>query len=127
MREFNNTNDPFIIDNDPAETARLAAAVAAATAEPETVVVTRHAALVAYLTEQGIIPAGANVLPRATPDDVKGRHVVGVLPLHLAALAVRVTVVPLNVPDELRGVELSLEQVRRYAGPASTYAVHQMK
>ncbi|CAM3513804.1 hypothetical protein DESA109040_14995 [Deinococcus saxicola] len=47
----------------------------------------------------------------------------GVLPLHLAALASTVTEVPLNLLAELRGVELTLEQVRQFAGTEKMYRV----
>ena len=87
------------------------------------VVVTRHAALVEYLTELGVVPAGTEVVTHATVEQVRGRHVFGVLPLHLAAEAASVTEVTLRVPAELRGVELTLEQVRQFAGPLTTYKV----
>lgn len=87
------------------------------------VVVTRHAALVEYLTELGVVPAGTEVVTHATVEQVRGRHVFGVLPLHLAAEAASVTEVTLHVPAELRGVELTLEQVRQFAGPLVEYKV----
>ena len=87
------------------------------------VVVTRHPALVEYLTELGVVPAGTEVVTHATAEQVRGRHVFGVLPLHLAAEAASVTEVTLHVPAELRGVELTLEQVRQFAGPLVEYKV----
>ena len=87
------------------------------------VVVTRHPALVEYLTELGVVPAGTEVVTHATAEQVRGRHVFGVLPLHLAAEAASVTEVTLHVPAELRGVELTLEQVRQFAGPLVKYKV----
>jgi len=86
-------------------------------------VVTRHQALVAYLKEVGLVDEGVVVLSHVTEDDVAGRHVVGVLPLRLAALAASVTEVSLNLPQELRGTELSIEQVRQYAGKPASYVV----
>lgn len=87
------------------------------------VVVTRHPALVEYLTELGVVPAGTEVVTHTTAEQVRGRHVFGVLPLHLAAEAASVTEVTLHVPAELRGVELTLEQVRQFAGPLVEYKV----
>ena len=89
----------------------------------EKVVVTRHRALVDYLIEEGIVSEDVPVLTHATMDDVRGKHVIGVLPLRLAAAAAVVTEVPLNLPPELRGKELTVEEVRRYAGPPVTYEV----
>lgn len=87
------------------------------------VVVTRHQGLVDYLRSEGLLPPGAEVVQHATPESIRGRHVIGVLPLTLAALAAKVTVVPLSIPRELRGVELSEDQVRALAGPPETYVV----
>jgi|LSQX01.3.fsa_nt_gb putative CRISPR-associated protein (TIGR02620 family) len=90
---------------------------------PEIVVVTRHAGLVSYLENEGFIPRFSRVMAHATPEDIRGRHVIGVLPLHLAAEAASVTEVPLSLPAELRGVELSEAQVRKFAGAPRTYRV----
>ena len=91
-----------------------------------TVVVTRHAALVDLLRERGIIGAGARVLEHATPEDVRERHVIGVLPLNLAALATSVTEIPLALAPELRGKELDLDTLRAIAGDAVTYEVRRV-
>lgn len=90
------------------------------------IVVTRHPALVALLIERGIIEEGAEVLSEVTPEQIRGRHVIGVLPLHLAVLCERVTVVPLDVPAALRGQELTLEQLRAMAGPARAFVVREV-
>ena len=66
------------------------------------------------------------VIESATPDDVRGRRVVGVLPLHLAVEAAEVVNVAINPPIELRGVELSLAQVRQYATPPAVYRVERI-
>jgi len=89
----------------------------------ETIVVTRHPALVAYLREEGIITDDAQIMEHVSEEEVRGWHVVGVLPLHLAAAARMVTVVPLDLPPEARGRELTVEEVRRYAGPPQTFVV----
>jgi putative CRISPR-associated protein (TIGR02620 family) len=86
-------------------------------------VVTRHKALVQYLIEEGMITAETPILSHVTSKDVEDKHVIGVLPLHLAALAATVTEVPLDIPAELRGQELDLEQVRAFAGDPVKYSV----
>lgn len=87
------------------------------------VVVTRHAGLVEYLEEAGIIPVGTPVIGQASIEDVKGKHVIGVLPNHLAVHAASITEIPLNIPAELRGKELTIEQVRQFAGEPATYVI----
>ena len=87
------------------------------------VVVTRHPTLVDYLRERGIISGECAVKAQVAPEDIAGRHVVGVLPLLLAALCAAVTVVDLEVPLALRGAELTLEQLREFARSVTTYHV----
>lgn len=89
----------------------------------ETVVVTRHPALITYLVEVGLVQEGVEVVSHADEDAVRGKHVIGVLPLRLAALAASLTEVPLILPPELRGVELTLDQIREHSGEATTYVV----
>jgi putative CRISPR-associated protein (TIGR02620 family) len=65
-------------------------------------IVTRHAALVEWLATQGFT---GEVKAQVTADDVRGRRVIGVLPLHLAAEAAEVVAV--DMPG------LTLEQRRQ--------------
>jgi hypothetical protein len=89
-----------------------------------TVIVTRHAALVEVLAEDyGYV---GPVLAHATAADVRGKRVVGVLPLHLAAVAESVTEVTLNLPPELRGKELSVDEVRQHLKGLTTYRVEEV-
>lgn len=86
-------------------------------------VVTRHPGLLEVLQERDIAPAGIKVLAHATADDVRGRHVAGVLPLALAAEAESVTEITLNLPVEARGRELNAAEVRQYMTGISRYVV----
>jgi len=43
--------------------------------------------------------------------------------MHLAALASSITEVPLKIPSDLRGKELTVKEVRKYAEPPVTYVV----
>jgi len=54
----------------------------------------------------------AEVVAHATPDNVRGKHVIGVLPLGLAALAESVTEAQLELAPEDRGRELNLDETR---------------
>lgn len=87
------------------------------------IIVTRHRGLVEYLKELGLANENSVVQSHATTDDVRDKHVCGVLPHSLSALTASFTEVPLTLPPDLRGVELSLEQVRQYAGTPETYIV----
>ena len=89
----------------------------------KTLIVTRHPALVEHLRDLGLVPDGTRIIEHATPEDVAGAHVIGVLPLRLASLAWLVTEVPLDIPAALRGRELTLEEVSKHAGPPVQYVV----
>lgn len=89
-------------------------------------VVTRHQGLVDYLIEEGICSPFVEVVPHADEDMVRDRHVCGVLPHSLSCLTASFTEIPLRLPAELRGQELTLEQVRQYAGEPVTYFVRKM-
>lgn len=91
--------------------------------EIEQVVITRHTALIDLLHERGITGADTPVISHATPDQVQGKHVIGVLPLSLAAQAAVVTEIPLRLTPDMRGRELDLSTLRVIAGAPVTYKV----
>ena len=86
-------------------------------------IVTRHNGLVEYLKEEGIVGDNVEVIAHASPEIVKDRHVIGVLPHSLSCLTASFTEVPLRLPAELRGKELTAGDVRKYAGKPVTYIV----
>lgn len=87
------------------------------------IIVTRHTALIEYLREIGLATAETPVLSHATWEQISGKDVLGVLPLNLAVHANSVTEVPMEIPAELRGKELDLDTMRKYAGVPRTYTV----
>ncbi len=86
-------------------------------------IVTRHPALKDYLIERGVATANTPVLPHASAEDVRGKAVAGILPMHLAALTASFTTVELALPLELRGKELSLDDMRKYCKGLRTFVV----
>ena len=86
-------------------------------------IVTRHPALKDYLIERGVADAATPVLPHAGIEDVQDKAVAGVLPLHLAAACASLTTVELALPLEMRGKELSIEDMRRYCKGLRTFVV----
>ena len=86
-------------------------------------IVTRHPGLAEYLKELGLISESCEVISHASPEAVTGRHVCGVLPHSLSCLCTSFTEVPLSLPPELRGTELTVDQVRQYASAPVTYRV----
>lgn len=89
-------------------------------------VVTRHKALLAYLLDKDIIKEGEyKWIEHATINDVEGRDVIGVLPLQLASYAKSVTEVSLKLTPEMRGKELTFEEVEKIADEPVQYIVRE--
>ncbi len=89
-------------------------------------VITRHQGLVDYLLEEGLITPQTQVVAHATPELVRGKNVLGVLPHSLSCLCKSFTEIPLALPQELRGKELTREDIRKYAGKPATYVVRKL-
>ena len=87
------------------------------------IVVTRHRALVEYLKELGLTDDNTEVISHANIEDVKGKHVIGVLPLWLSCHASKITEIQIRIPKEKRGKDLSLEDIKFYSGNPKTYIV----
>ena len=87
------------------------------------IIITRHEALINVLKDMFNLGDDVRVIAHASREDIKGKHVYGVLPLHLAKYAKCVTTINLNIPQELRGVELTEAQVREYMDEPETFKV----
>ncbi len=86
-------------------------------------VVTRHANLIKYLKELGLIDDTTKIIPHAKERDLIGKEVFGVLPHWLSCFAERYTEVQIRIPKELRDTELSLKDIRIYSCDPRTYIV----
>jgi putative CRISPR-associated protein (TIGR02620 family) len=87
-----------------------------------TVIISRHAGLLSWLAREGV--TGPTVTGNATVEDVRGKHVFGILPLWLAAEAESVTEVSMpSLPLEMRGKEYSAEDMDRFGAHMVTYKV----
>ena len=90
-------------------------------------VVTRHRPLVDLLRERGIITAATPVLEHASISDVRGRHVLGVLPHHLSSQCASISEIPMSLTtadrEAMQRGDLSLERTREVAGDPVTYVV----
>jgi len=88
------------------------------------VIVSRHQGLVDWLARRGIV---GDVITHASPDDVKGKDVIGNLPLHLAAVAKSVTVVDMpDLPADWRGKDITPDQMDQAGATLSRYVVRKV-
>lgn len=86
------------------------------------IIVTRHKGLVEFLKEEKLVTDNVKVVLHATEEDVKNKHVIGVLPRALSCLTASFTEIPLEIPYRFRGTELSVNQIREFAGEPVTYS-----
>lgn len=66
------------------------------------VVVTRHQGLVEFLVQEGVLTPDILVISHASPEAIQDKHVLGILPLSLAAEAASVTTADMKLPAEMR-------------------------
>jgi len=84
-------------------------------------IVTRHSGMVEWLKSRGIT---GEVIPHVTDEnDIQDCHVVGALPMYLAALARSVTVVSMTLLPEQRGKDLSIVEMEVANAHLETYRV----
>ena len=62
----------------------------------------------------------------ATEDDVRGKHVIGNLPLHLAAKAAKVTIISMDLNPAQRGKDLSPAQMNEAGATLQTFMVEEI-
>lgn len=84
-------------------------------------IVSRHPAAIEFIRQEMPEFADAPLLASATADDVQGKEVAGVLPMHLAALTHRFYAVEFNTPP--RGAEYTIEEMRAAGARITPYAV----
>src|SRR5574343_753417 len=87
----------------------------------ENIIVTRHAGLVNWLEQHGVT---GKVIAQATPEDVAGKHVFGVLPMWLAVHAASVTEVSMPALRlEQRGKDITPAEMDEAGAVMKTYVV----
>lgn len=112
--------DAFYANGAPAESRYVLADILDRT-EVETIIVSRHAGAVEWLARQGITGA---VIEQVTADDVRGKVVIGNLPLHLAAEAHQVGSIDLpGLTREQRGRDLTPEEMDAAGASIRWYVV----
>ena len=90
----------------------------------DTVIVSRHPAAVAFIRCERPELIDAPVLAEVTSDDVRGKHVIGNLPLHLAALAASVEVIEFT-GGAPRAREYGIQEMDAAGAHLSAYVVRQ--
>lgn len=86
------------------------------------IIVTRHAAVVEFLAKNGIT---GDVISHVTDiSEISGKDVFGILPIQMAASLNSITTIGFtNLPQEMRGKELTLEQMEEFGAYLETFKV----
>lgn len=89
------------------------------------VIVTRHAGAIEWLRQRGI--EGEVIAQVASPEQIRGKVVVGALPLHLAAEAAEVVAIDMpRLSAEQRGKDLSPAEMDAAGATLSRYVVRRL-
>lgn len=87
-------------------------------------IISRHQGVVDWLSQRGIT---GEVVAHASIENVKGRQVIGVLPIYLASYAESIICIDLpDLPASLRGQELSVQQMDDAGATLSRYRVERL-
>ena len=80
------------------------------------VVVSRHDAFVEFLKSFGILHGNEKVISHvSSPDEIAGKIVISSgMPLWLSAMAKCMVVVSMDIPFQMRGKELSVDDMKRF-------------
>lgn len=90
------------------------------------IIVTRHAGLVSWLKSHGI--EGEVISHVDSHEQVMGKDIFGILPLHLAAVCDSLTTVDMpTLPVEKRGLDISAEEMEKYGAKMSRYVVRKVE
>ena len=89
------------------------------------IIVSRHPAAIEFVRAERPDFQDAEVLASASPDDVRGAHVVGNLPMSLAALCARYEAIEFSGPPP-RGAEYGLNEMRAAGARVVEYRVRQV-
>jgi len=92
----------------------------------ETVIVTRHVGALQWLNKHHPEFGEARVITHATPELVRGKRVVGILPVQLAAECAEYWHLEMSVPREKRGAELTAEELERFGCKLTRYEVRKV-
>ncbi|MEW6651424.1 MAG: CRISPR-associated protein Csx16 [Chloroflexota bacterium] len=92
---------------------------------PTVIIVSRHAGAVEWLRQRNI--TGDVLTHVSSPEEIRGKTVVGALPLHLAAEAAKIGAIdlPLLSPDQ-RGRDLSPQEMDRAGATLTWYEVRRL-
>ena len=89
----------------------------------EKVFVSRHKALYQYFLENGLIDAHTKVLQKVVISAIRDKHVLGVMPIHLAHYCKSYTMIPLSLK---RGVDLSIDDLKEIVTMPRTFCIRRI-
>ncbi len=87
------------------------------------IIVTKHEAIAKYIRASGLAPAETPCYSSVSPAFVKGCHVLGIVPLSIAACAELFTEVKVTLPPSAYDKELTFDQVCAVIKEVRTYKI----
>lgn len=92
----------------------------------QTIIVTRHPAVEKYIRESDLVPQDTPCYPSVTENFVQGKHIIGIVPMHIAAAAELFTEVKITLRRGVEPRELSLDELRASVKQVRTYSVEKI-
>jgi len=89
----------------------------------ETKIVTRHAGAMEWIAKHHLEFGDAEVIAHADVGDLKGRRIIGMLPIHMAAMCKEYWHLEMTVPADRRGTEISCEDMENFGCKISQFLV----
>ncbi len=88
------------------------------------IVITRHSDTIRLLKEKGIITDDDTILDHVDDvEQIRGKVVLGTLPIDLASYCKRILFIKWNIPLEARGREWTYEETKEYYNGITEYKV----
>jgi len=88
------------------------------------IIVTKYSALVDYIHEVGLASTECEAIEYVNSSATRNKHIIGIVPLRTAARAKTITYIPLRIPEDRRGKELHIEEIRELAGKPIRYTIN---
>lgn len=93
----------------------------------EKIIVSKHESVEKYLKEQEIVPGYIKRYPFVNEDFAKGKHIYGIVPMNIAALAGKFTEVKITLHHSEKYKEVSASRINAQVKNVRTYIVTELE
>ncbi len=95
--------------------------------EYEQILVSKHPNLADYLIMHNVVNKDIERKDHVRPEDIHGKHVIGVLPLSMACHAALYTEIPLRIDHDKRNQVMSIDEIGYCIQKPRTFRIEEVK